>query len=93
MSGGRTMTDGTSKFEALKASIEQLRDEINVKAHLGKAEARDALEELETKWSSVQAQYKSVANEAGKTAQNTRAALRLVADELKQGYERIRKRF
>jgi archaellum component FlaC len=87
------MTDERSKFEALKASIEQLRDEINVKAHLGKAEAREALEELEKKWSSLQAQYKPVADEASKTAQNTRAALGLVADELKEGYLRIRKLF
>ncbi len=87
------MTNGKSKFEELMASIEQLRDEINVKAHLGKAEAKEALAELEKKLSSLQVQYKSVANEAGKTAQNTRAALGLVAEELNKGYERIRKLF
>ncbi len=87
------MTESKSKFDALKASIEQLRDEINVKAHLGKAEAKEALEELEKKWNSLQSQYKSVAGEAGKTAQGTRAALGLAADELKKGYERIRKHF
>jgi archaellum component FlaC len=87
------MTESKSKFDALKASIEQLRDEINVKAHLGKAEAKEALEELEKKWNSMQSQYKSVAGEAGKTAQGTRAALGLAADELKKGYERIRKHF
>ena len=87
------MTDGKSTFEELKATIEQLRDEINVKAHLGKLEAREALDELEKKWHSLQAQYKPVANEAGKTAQKTRIALGLVADELKEGYERIRKLF
>lgn len=85
------MTDEKSKFEELKASIEQLRDEINVKAHLGKLEAKDALAELEKKWSSLEAQYKPVADEAGNTAQKTRQALALVADELKEGYERIRK--
>ncbi len=87
------MKNETNKFESLLATIEQLRDEINVKAHLGKAEAKEALDELEKKWISLQSQYKSVADEAGKTAQNTRAALGLVADELKKGYERIRKKF
>ncbi|GAB6193335.1 hypothetical protein [Desulfocastanea catecholica] len=87
------MTENKSRFDALKASIEQLRDEINVKAHLGKAEAKDALEELEKKWSSLQSQYKSVADEAGKAAKEARAALGLAADELKKGYERIRKHF
>ncbi len=85
------MTDGKSRFEELKAAIEQLRDEINVKAHLGKLEAKEALEDLENKWNSLQAQYKPVADEAGNTAHKARLALGLVAAELKQGYERIRK--
>lgn len=87
------MTETKSNFETMKASIEQLRDEIKVKAHLGKAEAREALEELDKKWESLQAQYKPVADEAGKTAQNATAALGLAADEIKEGYQRIRKLF
>jgi len=38
-------------------------------------------------------EYKPLADEAGKTAKNTVAALGIVADELKAGYERIRKLF
>lgn len=87
------MKDEKSKLEELMANIEQLRDEINVKAHLGKLEAKDALAELEKKWDSLQVQYKPVADEAGKTAQKTREALGFVADELKEGYDRIRKLF
>jgi len=87
------MTDLKSNFEALKANIEQLRDEINVKAHLGKAEARDALEKLDRKWDALQAQYKPVASEASKTAQNTKELLGLAANEIKEGYQRIRKLF
>ncbi len=87
------MTDETGKLDALKESIEQLRDEIKLKAHLGKAEAAEELEKLDKKWDSFLEQYKPVAEEAGKTAENTGAALGLVADELKAGYERIRKLF
>jgi hypothetical protein len=87
------MTEEKSNFQAMKASIEQLRDEINVKAHLGKAEARDALEELDKKWDSLQAQCKPAVDEVGKTAQNASAALGLAAEELKDGYRRIRKLF
>lgn len=85
------MSDEKSKFEELKASIEQLRDEINVKAHLGKMEAKDSLEDLEKKWKNLQSEYKPVANEAGQTAQKTREALGIMADELKAGYARIKK--
>jgi len=87
------MADETRTLDAMKASIEQLRDEIKLKAHLGKAEAVEELEKLETKWDSFMEQYKPVAKEAGKTAENAGAALGLVADELKAGYERIRKLF
>jgi D-mannonate dehydratase len=87
------MADETGKLDALKESIEQLRDEIKLKAHLGKAEAVEELEKLEKKWDSFLEQYKPVAEEAGKTAENTGAALGLVADEIKAGYERIRKLF
>ena len=87
------MADETGKLDALKESIEQLRDEIKLKAHLGKAEAVEELEKLEKKWDFFLEQYKPVAEEAGKTAENTGAALGLVADEIKAGYERIRKLF
>ena len=82
-----------STLDEIKAEIEQLRDELKLKAHLGKAEAKDELEKLEKKWNSFLVEYKPVADEAEKTAKNTVAALGVVADELKAGYERIRKLF
>jgi len=85
------MTDETSKLDAIKASIEELRDEIRLEAHLGKAEAVQELEKLDKKWNAFLEQCKPVVDEAGKTAKNAGAALSLVADELKSGYERIRK--
>ncbi|MBW1752039.1 MAG: hypothetical protein JRJ46_02835 [Deltaproteobacteria bacterium] len=35
-----------SKLEEIKTEIEKLHDEIKLKAHLGKAEAKDELEKL-----------------------------------------------
>lgn len=87
------MTKQTGTLDSLKASIEQLRDEVKLKAHLGKAEVAEELEQLDKKWNVFLEQYKPVAQEAGKTASNAGAALGLAADELKAGYERIRKLF
>jgi len=91
------MTEKKSGFEAMKDAIEQLRDEIKLKAHLGKAEARDELEKIDKKWQDLQDQYKPVADEAGKTAgkvaDKAAEAFGQAADELKAGYERIRKLF
>ncbi len=87
------MTDEISKFDAMKETIEQLRDEIKLKAHLGKAEAREELEKLDKKWDTFMADSKPITNEAGKTVKNIGTALGLAAEELKEGYERIRKLF
>ena len=87
------MTESTDQFEKIKTSVEQLRDEIKLKAHLGKAEAKEELEELERKWHSFLAEHKPLVDEAGKTAANAGSALALVGEELKAGYERMRKLF
>ena len=85
------MSDTKRSLENLRASIEQLQDEINLKAHLGKAEAKEELEQLEKKWKTFLAEYKLLTDEAGKTAENAGAALLLAADEIKAGYKRLRK--
>jgi hypothetical protein len=84
------MSEDKTGLDNLKSSIEQLRDEIKLKAHLGKAEAKEELENLEKKWDSFLADYKPLTAEAGKTAENAGAALSLAAEELKAGYKRIR---
>jgi chromosome segregation ATPase len=80
-------------IEEKKAEIEQLREEIQLKAHLGKADAKVELEKLEKEWHSFQAKLKPFADEVDKTAENAGTALGVAADELKAGYERIRKLF
>jgi len=91
------MADEKSGFEAMKSAIEQMRDELKLKAHLGKAEARDELEKMDRKWNDLLDQYQPVADEAGKTAgkaaDKAAEAFGQAADELKAGYERIRKLF
>ncbi len=87
------MSDMKSNLESMKASIEQLRDEIVLKAHLGHAEARDELDKMEQKWEDFLAEYKPVSDEVEKTAESAGAALTLAAEEIKDGYNRIRKLF
>ena len=87
------MSDVKEKLEAMKEDIERLRDEIKLQAHLGKAEAKDELEKLEKEWDAFLLKYKPLTDEVEQTAENTGAALSAAADELKAGYERIRKLF
>ncbi len=87
------MAETTEQLEKIKASVEQLRDELKLKAHLGKAEAKEELEELEKKWHSFLAEHKPLLDEAGKTASNAGSAIVMAAEELKAGFERMRKLF
>ncbi len=85
------MGESKMSLEKIKVSIEQMRDEIKLKAHLGQAEAKDELEQLEKKWNTFLSEYKPLTDEAGKTAENTGAALALAGEEIKAGYKRLRK--
>jgi len=87
------MEDMKKKFAEMKAEIEQLRDEVKLKAHLGKAEAKDELEKLEKQWDSFLVNYKPLTDEIEQTTDNTVTALGIAAEELKEGYARIRKLF
>jgi len=78
-------------FKKLKQDMAQLKDEIKLKAHLGKAEAGDEFEKLEKKFDKLAAKVKPFADEAEKTAENTGAALKVAAEEVMAGINRIRK--
>ena len=84
---GYTMDDLKKVMDDLK----QQRDEINVKLHLAKAEVRDEWDTLETKWEEVKGKMATVNEVASQTKESVAAAAGLLADEIKQGYERIKK--
>jgi len=72
--------------EQLNKALEDLkrqRDELMVRLHLGKAEARDEWAKLETRLEEVKATMSKVGQEAGKTAEAVGAAMGLAVDEIK----------
>ncbi|MGV7227992.1 MAG: hypothetical protein ACQ9IQ_04955 [Nitrospirales bacterium] len=71
--------------------LKQQRDEINVKLHLAKAEVRDEWDKLEPKWEEVKGKMTTVSEAAGQAAESVTAAAGLLADEIKEGYDRIKK--
>ncbi|MEN8190456.1 MAG: hypothetical protein ABFS19_11455 [Thermodesulfobacteriota bacterium] len=85
------MTVEKSTLEEMKAAIKEMRDEVALKAHLGKAETAEELEKLDKKWQNFKLQLKPFTDEVEKTAGDAGSALGLAADELKAGYDRIRK--
>lgn len=83
-----------TKGQIIKAAehLKQQRDELRVKLHLAKAEAKDEWARLEKQWEEMRPKLEAAKEEAGKTAESVGTALGLAVEELKKGYERLRNR-
>lgn len=86
------MTNTREEFERVMQQLTQQRDELRVKMSLAKLEAREEWERLEKKWEHVKATAPKIRDDLGTTATNVNAALRLVAEEIRDGYARLRAR-
>ena len=85
------MSKGLFDIDALLEGLQQQRDEIKVQLHLAKAEARDEWREAEKKLQQLKAKADRVGKETGAASKDVFEAAKLMADEIKRGYERIRK--
>ncbi|MEN8191073.1 MAG: hypothetical protein ABFS19_14595 [Thermodesulfobacteriota bacterium] len=82
--------DAQKTLEEIKETVEQIRDEVALKAHLGKAEVAEELEKIEKKWDELKQQLKPYTDDVEKKAGDAGAAVELAAEELKAGFKRIR---
>jgi len=74
-------------------TLRQQRDELHLQMHLAKADARDEWDKLEVKWTELQGKLGKAHGIAGETMDEARAATDMLVDEIKRGYERLRKLF
>lgn len=87
------MVDVREELKKLEDTLLQQRDELRLRMHLAKADAKDEWEDLERKWAEAQVKFDAVRQSAGASMEEIEAAARLLGDEIKNGYERIRKLF
>ncbi len=71
--------------------LAQMRDELKIKMHLAKADAKVEWEKLETKWRQFERKGQALENATDQTRHEIREAVDQLGQELKEGYERIRK--
>lgn len=72
-------------------SINQQRDELKLQLHLAKAEVRDEWEKAEKKLEQFKNKANIVRHEMEDASGDVFAALKMTAEEIKNGYDRIRK--
>jgi len=82
--------DTRLELDRLVEEVRRQRDELRVKIHLAKADARDEWQELEKKWEQFSARAGAVGGEAEEAAKDVLSAAKGVVEEIKRGYERIR---
>lgn len=80
------------RWDDLMNTLATERDELALKIHLGRKEAAAEWEKLEAKWHELRTQKAPPLQEAARdTAKGLGAAADSAVEELKKGYERIRK--
>jgi len=76
-----------SEIESLKAA----RDELRVQAHLGAAEVREAWESVEKNWSHLEGRLKVVGEATQESLEEIGSAAKILAEEVRRGFEHVRK--
>lgn len=83
------MSDSRSFLAETISSLKQQRDELAVQMHLGKAEAKDEWNRVQQKLEKLSTDFEPVRDAVGESAENVFESLKLVADEVKNGFARI----
>ena len=86
------MANVTDNVDKLLDQLKQERDELKLKLHLAKEDLGDEWEKLEEKWSRFEAKAKSVGEATADASKDIGAAASLLGEEIKNGFNHIRKR-
>jgi len=79
------------RAERMLKELKTERDDLKVQLHLLSLDAKEEWNELENKYEKFKAKASVVADVAGDSAEEVGEALKLVGDELREGYKRIRR--
>ncbi len=85
------MNDLKSTIDETIEILKQERDELRVQAHLAKAELKEEWENIEERLKTLYAKRDELAGAASEVAEDVGSAASLLVDEIKAGFERLRK--
>jgi CRISPR type IV-associated protein Csf3 len=83
--------DWRAKWQQVLADLERERDELKLKLHLAKAEGRDEWARMDQKLSELRFRAEAASTEARDAMDEVGEAARKLADEIKAGFDRVRK--
>ena len=83
----------TPRIDTLRSAVmdlERRRDELRLKLHLAKADARDEWERTEQKWERVRTDLQRAQQGTGKAVEEIAGGVQNLIDEISNSYKRIR---
>ena len=78
-------------LEKLAESLKQQRDELQLKMHLLNLEAREEWEKAEQNWQHFQSKAEELGRAGAEASKDVGTAVKLLGEELRHAYERVRK--
>lgn len=85
------MSQMRERMREMLEKLERERDELKVRVHLGKAEAREEWDKMEGRIAELRSRLDKAGDEAGDVMEDVGAAAKLLGDEIREGFARIRR--
>jgi hypothetical protein len=73
------------------AGLRQMRDEMKLQAHLGKADAKDAWEDVEKRWQHLEGRLRVLRDASKEEFAEVADAAKLLIEEIRRGYQHVKK--
>lgn len=86
------MKDVKLQIEELLEGLKQEHDELRVRLHLGKEELKDDWDEIEVKLTQLEAKAAEVGKTTVEASSDVFAAARLLGEEVKNAFNKIREK-
>lgn len=84
------MSESRELISDMIVKLKQQRDELALKIHLGKQDAKDEWEKVRDKLDKLTEDYEPLKNAASESASKVFDSMKDVAAEIKAGFDRIR---
>jgi hypothetical protein len=85
------MPQPRDELHRITEALTRRRDELQVKLHLAKADARDEWDKMEKKWEHLKGRLSALQETAGDVSEDIGHAVKQLVSEIEEGYERLRK--
>ena len=87
------MADLKDEINEMIAELKQVRDELKVQLHLAKEDLKDDWDQVEGNLEKLEAKAKNIGKATAEASVDVGEAAKLLAEEVKHGFDKIRSRF